>query len=85
MSPGEPSRFFSIGLKPRNRKQVRVAEGQSPVVIPEWVNWDIWRVVDAGMGTLVEVSERWTLRGLIEAHQVLDLKADAERKARERQ
>lgn len=77
--------FFRLGLRPKTRRQVRVDPGQSQIAIPDWVRWDIWRVVDAGLGSLVDVSQRWTLRSLIEAHQVLDLKADADRQSREPQ
>lgn len=53
------------------------------VKIPDWLQYDFWRLVDAGLGTLPEICEQWTLRAFIEAHEFLNLKDEAERKARE--
>jgi hypothetical protein len=43
----------------------------------------IWRIVDSGLGTYLDVALRWTVRELLDAHEYLDLKADLEAVARE--
>lgn len=51
--------------------------------MPDWVSFDIWRVVRAGLGDLNDVAEVWTIRGLIEAHALLDLDEELAAKNRE--
>lgn len=50
------------------------------MILPDAVNYLLWRPVHHGMGTLAEVSERWTLDDVLDAHDILDAFEDAERK-----
>jgi len=38
----------------------------------------VWRPILAGLATLHEIEEHWTLSDLLDAHEVLDIKADLE-------
>lgn len=40
------------------------------------VDWRFWGPVLAGMGTLNEVRHEWTLYDLLDAHEVLAVKAE---------
>lgn len=44
----------------------------------------IWRPVIAGYGTLHEVKHLWTIDDLMDAHEALDIKEEAERYYSER-
>ena len=47
---------------------------------PGPVNYDpfIWRPVEAGLCSLREVQEEWSMDDLLDAHELLDVKAEAE-------
>lgn len=45
------------------------------------VNWDIWRPVMAGYGTLVEVQTQWSLDDLADALEAIEVSAECEREA----
>lgn len=44
----------------------------------------IWRPVDAGYGSLLEVRFKWDIETLFDAHEYLDAKAEAEVEAAEK-
>lgn len=48
------------------------------------VDLRIWRPVLAQIATLSEIQERWSLDDLLDAHEALDVKAEAEARERER-
>jgi hypothetical protein len=50
------------------------------VDVPSELRWDIWRPVLAGLGTLAEVSELWSIIDLLDANLALDIREDVERK-----
>jgi hypothetical protein len=43
------------------------------------VNWSIWTPVVAGHGSLVEVQTVWSIDDLVDAHDVIAVKAEVER------
>ena len=49
------------------------------------MNWAIWRPVLDGLDTLTNVQEKWSIDDLADAHEALDIKAEAERVAMDRQ
>jgi len=48
------------------------------------VDWRIWGPVLAGLGTLREVRDEWSLRDLLDAHEALAGRSEAECLATER-
>lgn len=47
-------------------------------------DWFLWRPVAAKYGTLTEVHEHWSIDDLFDAHEVLDVQAEAEAHQAER-
>ena len=43
------------------------------------MNWSIWTPVVAGHGSLVEVQTVWSIDDLVDAHDVIAVKAEVER------
>lgn len=48
------------------------------------MDWEVWRVVRAGLGTLAEIEEDWNLLDLWQANAVVTAFEQAEAAARER-
>lgn len=53
------------------------------VRIPPWLDWEVWRIVSSPFfsETMDDVLNRWTLEDVHDAHAVLDLREELERKA----
>jgi hypothetical protein len=44
----------------------------------------VWRPVLEGLGSLVEVTEQWTIEDLFDAHEALDIRNESQRYYAER-
>ncbi len=52
--------------------------------MPKDLCWEVWRVVLAKIATLHEVETKWNLCDLMDANEALDVMAEMEQEAQER-
>jgi hypothetical protein len=77
---GQLRKFFS---RVANRKRRTGGSDQDSVTVPEHLDWWIWRVAshERIKSGLIEIQTQWSLTDILDAHDVIDLYEEAERKA----
>ena len=57
---------------------MRDEKAQVSIEIPATLDYDVWRLVGAGLGTLVEIENEWSIEDVYNAHMFLDVREDLE-------